>query len=330
MYCWQCGKKIKDTMLYCPFCGAKIELPEQDEAEESVNRPAVVLSALDQLPKEPFRQAEPAQPATTADRQNEAEAPAVILEKEPPFVPLEQDESIWNIPDAEADDEPEETASVIQPRGSSSADAGDMRRTQKRQPELERTPDDPAPRRRFNPNDIFLDGEDGDSSDYDEEYDDDEEESFVLRHIRGLVALGLFAVLVAILLGWAFSSSGQKTLARIGIVWNKAVYAELAAEAQQNGQDLAAADYYAKALEGDAENYSYAYNAAVLYLNNGDNQRSAEMARKAAAINPTSQDLRELLERLYPDPATRPDDIAQILGQSAETKQQGIILEVGG
>ena len=28
MYCWQCGKKIKDTMLYCPFCGADIRTRE--------------------------------------------------------------------------------------------------------------------------------------------------------------------------------------------------------------------------------------------------------------------------------------------------------------
>jgi len=33
MYCSQCGKKVNDTMLFCPFCGKAIVIPEQDEAE---------------------------------------------------------------------------------------------------------------------------------------------------------------------------------------------------------------------------------------------------------------------------------------------------------
>ena len=30
MYCSRCGKKVLDNMLYCPFCGAEIIIPEQD------------------------------------------------------------------------------------------------------------------------------------------------------------------------------------------------------------------------------------------------------------------------------------------------------------
>ena len=30
MYCSRCGKKVLDSMLYCPFCGAEIIIPEQE------------------------------------------------------------------------------------------------------------------------------------------------------------------------------------------------------------------------------------------------------------------------------------------------------------
>ena len=33
MFCSQCGKKVNDTMLFCPFCGAALVLPEQDDAK---------------------------------------------------------------------------------------------------------------------------------------------------------------------------------------------------------------------------------------------------------------------------------------------------------
>lgn len=33
MYCSQCGKKVMDTMLFCPFCGSPIVIPSQDNEE---------------------------------------------------------------------------------------------------------------------------------------------------------------------------------------------------------------------------------------------------------------------------------------------------------
>lgn len=36
MYCGQCGKKVMDNMLFCPFCGSPIVIPEQDEPEAAV------------------------------------------------------------------------------------------------------------------------------------------------------------------------------------------------------------------------------------------------------------------------------------------------------
>lgn len=33
MYCSRCGKKVLDSMLFCPFCGAQIIIPDQDAPE---------------------------------------------------------------------------------------------------------------------------------------------------------------------------------------------------------------------------------------------------------------------------------------------------------
>ncbi|MBQ3305593.1 MAG: zinc-ribbon domain-containing protein, partial [Clostridia bacterium] len=32
MYCSHCGKKVGEDMLFCPFCGKPIVIPEQDDA----------------------------------------------------------------------------------------------------------------------------------------------------------------------------------------------------------------------------------------------------------------------------------------------------------
>ena len=55
MYCSQCGKKVKDTMLFCPFCGEPIVIPEQDE-------PAPSAPAADSASMEAAPEIEPIQP----------------------------------------------------------------------------------------------------------------------------------------------------------------------------------------------------------------------------------------------------------------------------
>ncbi|MER2144035.1 MAG: zinc-ribbon domain-containing protein, partial [Eubacteriales bacterium] len=35
MYCSHCGKKVGEDMLFCPFCGKPIVIPEQDDAPET-------------------------------------------------------------------------------------------------------------------------------------------------------------------------------------------------------------------------------------------------------------------------------------------------------
>ena len=53
MYCSQCGKKVAENMLFCPFCGAPIVIPEQDDVlpaetgEGSVEDRAVQAKSAD-------------------------------------------------------------------------------------------------------------------------------------------------------------------------------------------------------------------------------------------------------------------------------------------
>ena len=45
MYCGQCGKKVMDNMLFCPFCGSPIVIPEQDEPQQPAVKAAPVKEA---------------------------------------------------------------------------------------------------------------------------------------------------------------------------------------------------------------------------------------------------------------------------------------------
>ena len=40
MFCSQCGKKVTENMLFCPFCGKPIVIPDQEPEEaESLAAP---------------------------------------------------------------------------------------------------------------------------------------------------------------------------------------------------------------------------------------------------------------------------------------------------
>ena len=49
MFCGQCGKRVLDTMLFCPFCGSPIVIPDQEEGEAN---PAVPAEPVEQQPAE--------------------------------------------------------------------------------------------------------------------------------------------------------------------------------------------------------------------------------------------------------------------------------------
>lgn len=174
-----------------------------------------------------------------------------------------------------------------------------------------------APVREFNPKDIFMDGDDYDEDDDDEEYayEEPEEGGFFIRHIRGVVGLSLFVIVLAIVVGWAFSGGGQRVLAQANLAWQPSVYEQLGYDAYQNGQYAVAAGYYEQALKRDGRNYSYAYSAAVASYMAGDTERAAEMGKKAVEIDATRVDGYQLLQRLYPDASARPWEIQSLIQQ---------------
>ena len=52
MYCSHCGKKVGDAMLFCPFCGEPIVIPEQDE-EPAAAQPKEAVPSGEAVPEAP-------------------------------------------------------------------------------------------------------------------------------------------------------------------------------------------------------------------------------------------------------------------------------------
>lgn len=324
MYCSQCGKKVKENMLFCPFCGSPIVIPEQDDDVQqetaSVRR----------------SEAKPAQKVVPAFSASE-EMPEIVEEA---FVPLDL-ESNWEEPRTEKNDPEQPKTQTENAADDVTREVSDVlsRQLQEepvrlhgRRPDLSASASHGAPKissrknadthvppLQFDPNNMFLDEEDEDDEfdDYEEkheyEYEEAEDGSFFVRHIRGCVTLILFAVIALVILGWALSHSGQQALARAGLAWKPGVYAEVAYDAYQNGSYAQAGGYYMKALERDSDNYDYANSAGVSYYMANDSLNAEVMARKAISINPSRAEAYELLLRLYPDAADRSLEIKGLL-----------------
>lgn len=116
MYCGQCGKKIMENMLFCPFCGSPVVIPEQDseKREQPVLKEAPqtvqVAPARQQRPVSLFAQAEARQAA-------EAEAPAAQTAEEAQPEPRGEAE-----PGSEPGPEPE-AEPQLEPRADSEQEA---------------------------------------------------------------------------------------------------------------------------------------------------------------------------------------------------------------
>lgn len=78
MFCGQCGKRVLDTMLFCPFCGSPIVIPDQDERDGAPEAAPVVP-----IP-EPERE-----PADAAALEPEALSEAVPEEGQLPDAPAD-------------------------------------------------------------------------------------------------------------------------------------------------------------------------------------------------------------------------------------------------
>ena len=87
MYCGQCGKRVLETMLFCPFCGSPIVIPDQDEAEPIPAAPVEPEEQLEAVAPEP----EPVFEVLHFDEEPEEQPEAGAPEPEPAFEPLRFD-----------------------------------------------------------------------------------------------------------------------------------------------------------------------------------------------------------------------------------------------
>ena len=170
--------------------------------------------------------------------------------------------------------------------------------------------------RRFDPQNIFFDEQENEDEDGEEyAFEDEEDRSFLSRHIRGFVALVLLLILVLVGAFYLYSANGQKLLARFGFAWRPEAIANVAHEDYLNGRYQQAAAGYAQALSLDPDSYDYARNASIMYYSAGDRLAAAEMAKRAISIDPNQKDPYDMLRMIYADEAETPDDVKTLLGE---------------
>lgn len=372
MYCSHCGKKVNDNMLFCPFCGEPIVIPEQDapvglepaadsapvEAEPQVAEAVVSKPDSVEIPEPDAPQGSP------KPSREMGEAEAELLDWESSRKEYASDD-VWSDRDGHAAsafsplsfeaEKPAETLDWREEIARRKEEAapqkktpdiseGDVPRLDGIAPKLESDIEGAKPHREkprkaastlvppkvMDPNDIFMDGADKDAfDDFDapsgkdfkeEEYvfEDADEGSFFMRHIRGLVGLALLVILMLMFVIFAFSRAGQQSLARVNLAWSTEAYSQLGYENYQAQQFEQAGLYYERALQRDPDNYSYASSAAMAYVEAKNTEKAAAMLKRCAEISPMLLEPYIYLLNLYPDAAQRPWDITQLLQQGYE------------
>ena len=390
MYCSHCGKKVGEDMLFCPFCGKPIVIPEQDDEPVAVPvdaAPAPVAEGA-AVSDAGHREAEAVAAESTVESagdkptsvSEEGDVPDAAKDAAPVSDAAAElldwdrarkrhmEADVWARPEAPAEDfsllAPEEADEKLEESDWKEAVTKKKEAVtlEKKQPEMKRVEETPVrlegaapkleldiqganprdkgnkrrkpantlvPPKTMDPDDIFMDRkrapyEADDPFDDDAEGDDfrdsfsfeeDDESSFFMRHLRGIVGLALFVILLLMFVIFAFSRSGQVSLARVNAAWSKDAYNTLGYQYYQAGDYSQAGLYYERALQRDPNSYSFASSAAMAYLEAGDNEKAAAMLKRCAEIDPTKLEPYAYLLKLYPDAASRPWDITQLLQQ---------------
>jgi len=133
------------------------------------------------------------------------------------------------------------------------------------------------------------------------EYEDEHKQSFVVRHMRGVVTLLLLVITIGIVLIWANTDGAQLTLATLDIAWKPEAYARLGMEAYEQHDLSAAGYYYTQPFVRDPANYNYAVAAANSYIEGGYTTKALEAIRKCIELKPADVNLYVMLLELQPD-----------------------------
>ena len=368
MYCSHCGKKVGDAMLFCPFCGEPIVIPEQDapvsealpveEAPSDSELESRVAKAPAQEPaaEEPEKEDRPESTTSedaaaelldwSRERQAHVDEWARRDESEEEFSPLQLDDEDPAV-DWREEIEQKKRSVVLEKKPPQTRRGEDNPvRLEGSAPKLEldiegakgtgvrkasrKQANTLVPPKTLDPEDIFMDEkpaayDDDEYDPYDDApeddftdafiYEDEGESSFFMRHLRGIVGLALFLILILMFVIYAFSKPGQATLARANLAWSAEAYSTLGYQSYQAGQYSQAGLFYERALQRDANNYSFASSAAMGYFEAGDTDKSAAMLKRCVEIDPSRLEPYVYLLRLYPDAASRPWDVTQLLQQ---------------
>lgn len=367
MFCSRCGKRVLDSMLFCPFCGAKIIIPDQDPeipmpTPAEPEKKAVQLTYDDTAfhwdePTESTEagaapEPEPVEAEETEPTPSPVSKPSgnrVCLDKPEPD--LSTEEALPKAPEYlfEANDPVIEPAPVPAswadaaprtdtdpdplPNQSEWRDFSSSRFKPQSAPRPVKAPDLPD-----QPLDMYLDGNDEDDFDAFEaaqkrrpsgdrrrrgrssrqaDDDDDAKEGFLIRHIRGIVTTVLLLVLLAAAGLYALSDPGQIALAKLNLPLplKAEIYVKLGYESYQAGEFAQAGAYYERALAREPGSYDYASSAAMAYISDKNTEKAAAMLEKCVALKPNAVEPYIYLLNLYPNTATRPIRVTELLEQ---------------
>lgn len=356
MNCTKCGRKNADGRLFCGFCGSPLErqaAPDaQDEQRRIYGRPeqaAPEAEPAQELPRRAARHAKKDEQSPQSDEETLAFDPPIPPREDRPQ-PADElfadgggaaNESPEPLEEQPAADIPEEEQEAFEdPLAKPLLDKPVQLRA-KHPPQLTRNSAPVRPRAASGParantatpvrlpdmDDMFMEDEtdaEDDIADFVREYFDDysyEEPAhgnFFVRHIRGFVALTLLALTVIIVGYWLLFGSGQRVLGQLYLSGDPQIYRTLGSEAEAVQDYETAGSYYLKALELEPTDRDTAIYAANAYIRAGNSGKAAEALEYMIAMDPTDVDPYVTLKQLYPDAASRPQRITQLIQQGYE------------
>lgn len=326
MFCGRCGKRVLDDMLFCPFCGTPIVIPDQEP--DAPEAPAETPKAVEEPPRR----------SLFTEEEIRAREEALEAKKaEEEFVPLMFD---FDAPEEEsAPEELSETPAAEAPADEAPASEETVSAAEREplspRPEKPRTraANTYVPVRDLDPKDLFMDEpeenkytadffdtDEYDSDEYDADEDDDydfedrEEGGFFRRHVRGMVAMILFAVVLLVCVIWAFSTDGQNTLAKLNMAWTAQPYAKLGYEAFGAEDYTLSAKYYSRAIALEQDNYEYAHSAMVAEYQADNIDAATVMAKKCIELAPDNAEPYTELKKIYTGKEL-PWDVKELLAQ---------------
>jgi len=341
MRCPKCAKENPDIRLFCMSCGELMpeEEPEAEDVkeEEAAARDITAESLTEEMCEESSDTSDELPEAFDVSEDDtefyrvRSKARRVIEEAWPEEINRPTSVRKTSLFDNDKDfEEPEQEESEY-----SRNDYRDNRQ----KPTLDRrnipelgTPSTIIPKReeKLEPDDFFsvkgqvlpeYDDEDDDWNDENEFHSrsvvkrKEPKQSFIIRHMRGVVTLLLLVITAVIVIIWANTDSAQLMLAGIDLAWTPESYAQLADEAYAKKDLSAAGHYYSLAYEHDMGNYNYAVMAANSYIEGGYNSKALEAVRICIELKPADANLYLMLLQLQPDPENIPSGDRELLKQ---------------